>query len=185
LPARRRLLTAAATAALITTGCGHSTGTPSPPLRTNQPPNLSAFLQLPVATPSSCPSNVAASASGRQSPWVGRVDISVFVTSAATAPVVKRLGSFLRHAHLVDKLYFESQAQAYAEFQRLYTCSTSVSRSQTPASYRVVLLPGVTFGVRNTFVARVLRQPGVDTVSCDPSVPCVNVVNSASANPAG
>jgi hypothetical protein len=177
------LLTAAVVAALAITGCSHSTS-PTTPLGTNRAPDLAAFLRLPVATPSSCPPNIPASASGQQSPWAGRVDISVFVKQAATAPVVNRLGAFLRRAPLVDKVYFETNAQAYAEFQRLYTCSAAVSPAQTPASYRLVLLPGVSFGKRNAFVARVLHQQGVDTASCDPSVPCVNVVNSASAHPA-
>jgi len=181
VPARRWLPLAAATA-LTLTGCGHSTPTTSP-LSTDRPPNFSAFLRLPVATPTSCPSNVPASASGQQSPWAGRVDISVFVKPAASAQVVTALGSFLRHAPLVEKVYFETKAQAYAEFQRLYTCWAAVSPSQTPASYRVLLLPGVSFGERNKLVARVLKRPGVDTASCDPSVPCVNVVNSASAQP--
>jgi hypothetical protein len=185
LPACRRLLTAAAATALVATGCGHSSGTTDQPLSTTRVPNLRAFLQLPAATPSSCPSGVPASGTGRQSPWVGRIDISVFVKSAATPRAVQRLGRFLRHGRLVDTVYFESKSQAYAEFQRLYTCWSAVPPSQTPASYRVVLLPNVSFGARNAFVAKVLQQPGVATASCDPTVPCVDVVKSAEAHPSG
>lgn len=77
---------------------------------------------------------------------------------------------------------YEGAAQAYAEFQRLYTCWAQVPRSQTPASYRVILKPTATITQRNALVARVLRQPAVDTVSCDPSLPCTSVVQSATSS---
>lgn len=124
-----------------------------------------------------------AAASGLTSPWVHHVDVSVFVKSAAGASTVARVGRELRASNLVEQVYFESRQQAYAEFQRLYSCWAAVSPSQTPASYRLVLLPAVTFGQRNRFVARVLKLPGVDTASCDPTLPCVNVIQSASARP--
>src|SRR6478672_10274400 len=58
------------------TACG---GSSSPPTTTKTPPDLAAFLRLPVATPSSCPSGVSGSTAGRRSPWVGHVAVSVFV----------------------------------------------------------------------------------------------------------
>jgi hypothetical protein len=169
---------------LAAAGCGHSSSSPATDrLGARTAPDLAAFLRQPVATPTACPAGQQGSASGRRSPWAGHVDISVFLTSGAPPRTVTGLGSRLRRSRLVEKVYYESQAQAYAEFQRLYTCWSAVPRSQTPASYRLLLIPTVTFGQRNDLVAKVLRMPGVDTVSCDPSVPCVNVVNSASAAP--
>ncbi len=166
--------------------CGHSTKSPQQNrLGIRTAPNIAAFLRQPVATPTACPTGQQGSASGRSSPWVGHVDVSVFLDSSDRPAVISRVGARLRQDQLVAKVYFESQSEAYAEFQRLYTCWAVVARSQTPASYRLVLVPGATFGARNRFVAKVLRTPGVDTVSCDPAVPCVNVVNSASAAPSG
>ena len=73
---------------VVATGCGGSGSTPSalssPTGET--PPDLAKFLQLPVATPSACPSNVSGSTVGRASPWVGHVDLSVFISTSATKP---------------------------------------------------------------------------------------------------
>lgn len=167
-------------------GCGHSSHAAEgsrPGARSA--PNLAAFLRLPVATPTACPTGQRGSASGRSSPWAGHVDVSVFLKPGAAPRAAARVRSRLTRSNLVEKVYFESQAQAYAEFQRLYTCWSGVRRSQTPASYRLVLVPTVTLGQRDGLVATVLRMPGVDTVSCDPTVPCVDVVDSASAAPGG
>jgi hypothetical protein len=69
-------------------------------------------------------------------------------------------------------VYFESADDAYAEFQRLYTCSADVPRSALHASYRLVLRP-ITRPARDAFVARLRRLTGVEAVSCDPSSPCL------------
>jgi hypothetical protein len=83
----------------------------------------------------------------------------------------------------VQKAYFESAAQAYREFQRLYTCWTAVPRSQTPPSYRLVLRSSATLAERNLLVRRIAGEPDVDTVSCDPTVPCTDALASATASP--
>lgn len=163
----------AALTALVTTlaACGAS-----PPhlggART--PPDLAAFLRLPVATPSTCPGNVGGSASGRRSPWVGHVDISVFVSDRATADTVGGLGARLRALPHVRTVYFESRQQAYAEFRRLYTCSATVSPSQVPASYRLVL-DRVAKRQRDAVARAAVRLPGAEEVSCDPSSPCTDI----------
>ncbi len=74
-----------------------------------------------------------------------------------------------------------TQHQAYEEFQRLYTCWTSVPKSQTPASYRVVLTPLATLLQRNDLVQRLVNKPGVDSVSCEPTVPCTQNVRKSTS----
>jgi FtsX extracellular domain len=165
----------------LAAGCGGSSGAadPLPTAATaGTPPDLAKFLQLPVATPSACPSNVSGSTDGRSSPWVGHVDVSVFIATTATGRQIAKLEKSLRAAAVVHKVYFESQREAYEEFQRLYTCWTSVPESQTPASYRIVLTPIATLLERNALVARLVNEPGVDSVSCDPEVPCTQYVRT-------
>jgi hypothetical protein len=173
----RRHLLALATCIALAAGCGGSTSPPTTGTNADveTPPDLAQFLQLPVATPSACPSNVSGSTDGRSSPWVGHVDISVFISSSATAAEVSQLGRMLRTDSFVHKVYFESKHEAYEEFQRLYTCWTSVPESQTPASYRVVLTPLATFLDRNNLVQRLVNLRDVDSVSCNPTVPCTNI----------
>ena len=141
---------------------------------TKTPPDLASFLQLPVATPSACPSNVNGSTSGRRSPWVGHVDVSVFVADGVDAATRRDLhDALVREAH-VTRVYTETRREAYAEFQRLYTCSAKVPRSAVPASYRLVL-DKVTTADRDALVRMIYRLPGVGSVSCDPSSPCVGI----------
>jgi hypothetical protein len=181
--ARHAAFAAALLAVLAGAGCGGGSSASTPPVSTKPqpfpPPDIAAFLRNPVATPSACPSRQPASASGLGSPWVGHVDISVFLDTGTTSAQARRIGTTIRHAPGVATVYFESQDEAYAEFQRLYTCWARVSKSQTPASYRVALRPTVRIDARNQLVARFARLPHVDSVSCDPSLPCVNVVRSA------
>lgn len=152
------------------TACGGG----STPVQTRTPPDLTGFLRLPVATPTSCPPSVPASTSGRRSPWVGHIDVSVFVDDAASVAQVRALHGRLAGLDHVKTVYFESRAEAYAEFQRLYTCSAQISRSDLPASYRLVL-DQVTRPQRDALVREIYRLPGVGSVSCDPSSPCVDV----------
>jgi hypothetical protein len=176
----RRLALTVAALAMAVTGCGGSAGSPGSNSRLRPTPDLHAFLNQPVASPSECPSTVNGTTIGRSSPWVGTVDVSVFLRPNVTTQQVLKVGNDLRTDPLVQTVYFESARQAYQEFQRLYTCWTAVSRSQTPASYRLVLIPTATLATRDLLVRRLAKQPAVDTVSCDPTVPCVNVLPSAS-----
>jgi len=180
---RRGVLVLLATL-IVTTGCGGSGSSPSAlssPAGLS-PPDLAKFLQLPVATPSACPSNVSGSTVGRASPWVGHVDLSVFISTSATKAQVVHLAATLHAAPLVRTVYYESQDEAYQEFQRLYTCWTSVSKSDTPASYRVVLVNAATLIERNDLVQRLVNIDGVDSVSCNPTVPCTNVHRTTPTN---
>jgi hypothetical protein len=173
----RRLLLALTACLMLAAGCGGSSGNAATPTATARAaPDLAQFLQLPVATPSACPSNVSGSTDGRSSPWVGTVDVSVFVSTSASSRQTTELGHLLRADPTVHKVYFESQREAYQEFQRLYTCWTSVPKSQTPASYRVVLTPTTTLLQRNNLVQRLVDLPAVDSVSCEPTVPCTNIL---------
>lgn len=142
-------------------------------------PDLAGFLQLPVASPSTCPPNVNGTTSGRRSPWVGTVDVSVFLKADASLPTLQSEVAALPD---VAAVFTETSAQAYAEFQRLYTCSADVPRSAVHASLRLVVA-SVDLGKRDELVRRLLRLPGVETVSCDPSASCVDVVRSASPEP--
>lgn len=177
---RLRHFAIAAALAGFASACGGGSS-PASPARTL--PDISAFLKLPVATPSACPANVSGSADGRKSPWVGHVDVSVFLTVGAPSQSVPKIQHTIMRTHLVKVMYYESPAEAYEEFQRLYTCWSEVPRSQTPASFRIVLKPTTTINRRNALVADLLKLPGVDTVSCDPSLPCTTIVQSASAAP--
>jgi hypothetical protein len=170
----RRLAVAIAAVGALLAGCGGSSAGPAPDtLPSNRPaPNLSAFLNLPVATPSACPSGTNATTVGRSSPWAGTVDVSVFLSPKLSARRQQRIGRVVRRDPLVRTTYFESAKQAYEEFERLYTCWTEVPRSQTPASYRLVLVPTSTLGSRDSLVRRLVTQPGVDSVSCAPALPC-------------
>jgi FtsX extracellular domain len=171
--------------ALVATGCGGSSGSAGAtgPLIQPSAPRIKAFLKLPVAAPASCASNVSGTTSGRISPWVGHVDISAFLDPHASASTVKALASGFRSNPAVLHVYYESKAEAFREFQRLYTCSASTPNPHIPASYRVVLKQGTTVAARNRIVGSTVREPGVETVSCDPSNPCVDIVQSAQPRP--
>lgn len=163
-----------ASTVVLALALGACSGGPAKAPTARTPPDLAGFLRLPVATPTSCPPSVSGSTSGRRSPWVGHVDVSVFLSPTATAPQTRSLGATLRGLAHVETVYFESRQQAVAEFARLYTCSAQVPRSQIPASYRLVLAP-VSRAERDDLVRTIRRLPGVDTVSCDPSRPCTDV----------
>jgi hypothetical protein len=170
----------------LAAACGGTSGTPtvtgSAQIPGQSAPNLAKFLQLPVATPSACPSNVSGSTDGRSSPWVDTTDVSVFLKTSDTVRDAAKVGHVLHTSRVVDKVYFETQHQAYEEFQRLYTCWTSVPESQTPASYRIVLTPITTLLERNALVQRLVNLPEVDSVSCEPTVPCTNIVRTKSGS---
>jgi hypothetical protein len=180
----RRLLLSLGACAVLVSGCGasgSSTVSIYPSTAPDEtPPNLGLFLQLPVATPSACPSTVSGTTDGRASPWVGHVDVSVFVAGAATVAQRNQLGATIRANPLVRTVYFESKQQAYAEFARLYTCWTSVPRSQVPASYRVVLSETATLAERNALVQQLVNLRTVGSVSCNPTVPCTNIRRTSS-----
>lgn len=142
-------------------------------------PRIKAFLRLPVATPSRCPATVSGTTAGRVSPWSGHIDISVFLAPHITTPATAKLGAGFRANPLVRRVFYESKREAFAEFQRLYTCSASVKNPGIPASYRLQLTAGTTVAARNALVTRILAEPGVATASCDPSDPCVQTVQSA------
>jgi hypothetical protein len=175
---RRLALLIAALA--VTAGCGGGSSAPTTPVVTPGAPDLAKFLTLPVATPSACPHSANGATVGRRSPWVGHVDVSVFLSPQASTHETLKLGNDLRSDPLIRTTYFESARQAYLEFQRLYTCWAAVPRSQTPASYRLVLQPTATIGARDALVARLAKRGYVDSVSCDPSLPCVSALPSTS-----
>ena len=164
-----RLLALAVVAAVVS-ACG---GSSTPPTK-RTPPDLAAFLRLPVATPSSCPAGSNGTATGRLSPWAGHVDISVFVADNADATTRQDLYDALVGEAHVAHVYTETRRQAYEEFRRLYACSAGVPRSAVRASYRLVL-DTVTTPQRDALVRQIYRLPGVGDVSCDPSSPCVDI----------
>jgi hypothetical protein len=164
----RRVLLAAV--ALAVAGCG---GSSTATLTRKTPPDLAGFLRLPVATPSACPS-APASTTGRNSPWVGHVDVSVYVADRSSAKTRRALHDALAAEPQVTRVYTETKIEAWQEFRRLYTCSDQVPRSSLPASYRLVL-EQVTLPQRDALVRQIYQLPGVRSVSCDPSAPCVDV----------
>lgn len=166
-----RLSALGALLAFLLAACG---GGSHPASTTRTPPDLAAFLRLPIATPSACPASVNGTTNGRRSPWVGHVDVSVYVAPSATPGQTAALGESLSGRSEVAHVYRETKSQAFAEFQRLYTCSAGVPRSAVPASYRLVLQP-IKQSARDDLVRWIYRLAGVESVSCDPSNPCVNV----------
>jgi len=170
--------TATVVAALTAlSGCSSHPATPASNAVHGRP-DLAAFLRLPVASPSTCPANVNGTTAGRRSPWVGTVDVSVFLdggTSDRELDALRRTAAALPD---VAAVFVETSAQAYAEFQRLYTCSARVRPDQVPASYRLVLSPGLSLITRDDLVRKIKQLAGVDTVSCDPATPCVDVAGS-------
>jgi hypothetical protein len=176
-PASVALRLALAATVVALGGCGGGSASPASvqPIVPGGPPHLARFLRLPVATPSACPTTENGTTVGRNSPWVGHVDLSLYIKRTASPRQVAALGRQLRGTAIVDRVYFETRKQAYEEFQRLYTCWTSVSRSQTPPSYRVILIPTATIANRDALVAKLLAEPGVDSVACNPVVPCTDV----------
>lgn len=176
---RPALAAGAVALALVAAGCGGSTtGRPSALTRPHGTPDLADFLAQPVASPRVCPSNRNGTSSGRASPWVGTVDVSVYLKNSDSPTTIASVGQQLRRDPLVAKVYYESRRQAYEEFQRLYTCSASVRSGSLPASYRLVLRRDATIGERNALVARMQRESAIEVVACDPSAPCVDVVRS-------
>jgi hypothetical protein len=164
--------------ALLLAAAGCSSSDPPAPASNavHGHPDLAAFLRSPIATPSTCPPDVNGTTAGRRSPWVGTVDVSVFLKPEASLP---RLHAQVAALPDVAAVYDETSAQAYAEFQRLYTCSAGVPASAVHASLRLVLT-SLDLAQRDTLVKKLLRLPGVETVSCDPSAPCVDVVTGRS-----
>jgi hypothetical protein len=162
----RRVLALACLVVASSAGCGGSSSHGRPA------PDLQALLAKPVATPSACGSAQSSATVGRRSPWVGTVDVSVFLDPEAPPAQVSAIGTQLHALAQVQTVYFESAAQAWAEFQRLYTCSADYPRSVVPASYRLRLRT-VTRPQRDALVARIRAMSGVASVACDPSSPCL------------
>ena len=157
--------------AVAATACGGSSTATT--LTKKTPPDLAAFLRLPVATPTSCPSTPA-SGTGRKSPWAGHVDVSVFVAGKADAETRRALHDALVAEPNVAHVYTETKREAWDEFRRLYTCSDQVPRSSLPASYRLVL-DSITLPQRDELVRKIYGLDGVRSITCDPSSPCVHV----------
>ena len=172
----RASLAVLAIAAATLAGCGGG----SEPQSRRTPPDLAAFLRLPVATPTACPSRPGAAA-GRRSPWVGHVDVSVFVSDDVSQGALADLGATLHAEPHVTAIYAETKQQAYAEFQRLYQCSAAVPPNSLPASFRLVL-DHITTPRRDALVRKIYRLPGVESVSCDPSSPCTHIKRKSGRN---
>jgi hypothetical protein len=171
--------------ALAATACGGHAPAAQPVTDSlHDHPDLAAFLRLPVASPSSCPPTQNGTTAGRRSPWVGTVDVSVFLPARATPAALRKLRATVAALPHVRTVFVETRAEAYAEFQRLYTCSKGVPATAVPPSLRLVLDDLIDLQTRDALVARLLRLPGVATVSCDPASPCVDVVRSATPTPA-
>jgi hypothetical protein len=170
----RRCIPGLALAAVFAAGCSGGAAPTARP--TTRPlPDLAAFLRTPVATPTACPSGQTGSSAGRRSPWSGRVDVSVYVDPHAGAGATGTLGRRLGALPEVRQVFAESAAEALAEYQRLYTCSASVSRTDLPPSFRLVL-HSLLRARRDQLVVKILRMPSVKTVACDPTDPCTDVV---------
>jgi hypothetical protein len=171
---RAAVLTAALGIATLVAGCSGSSSGGTPTGNVPAPADFPSFLQLPVATPASCAPHSNGTTSGRRSPWVGRIDVSLFVHPGTTNSQLRRLASTVLAMQSVRTVYVESAQQAYAEFQRLYTCSANVSPDQVPASLRIRLF-NLNAADREKTLHQLVGLPHVDSLSCDPSNPCTDV----------
>jgi cell division protein FtsX len=93
--------------------------------------------------PATAPATDVAGAAGLGGYWFGKIDASVFlaqwVAPAERAAVLRRIQSL----DVVDQVYYESRAEAYARFKELYKHDPEMVRntgpSALPESFRVRL----------------------------------------------
>jgi cell division protein FtsX len=93
--------------------------------------------------PATAPAIDVAGAAGLGGYWFGKTDASVFleqgVTAAERAAVLRRIQSL----DVVDRVFYESRAEAYARFKELYRHEPEMVRntgvSALPESFRVLL----------------------------------------------
>ena len=113
--------------------------------------------------------------------WYDKIEVSVFLcgslsesSSCASGPVSQEqrdsIKSDIKALPVVDKVYYESQSQAFIHFQERFKGSAiaqNVTQDQLPESYRVKLKDPTKFAVMQSAFA---GRPGVDSVQDQRSI---------------
>lgn len=113
--------------------------------------------------------------------WYDKIEVSVFLcgslsesSSCASGPVSQEqrdsIKSDIEALPVVDKVYYESQSQAFTHFQERFKGSAiaqNVTQDQLPESYRVKLKDPTKFAVMQSAFA---GRPGVDSVQDQRSI---------------
>jgi len=113
--------------------------------------------------------------------WYDKIEVSVFLcgslsesSSCASGPVSQEqrdsIKSDIEALPVVDKVYYESQSQAFIHFQERFKGSAiaqNVTQDQLPESYRVKLKDPTKFAVMQSAFA---GRPGVDSVQDQRSI---------------
>jgi cell division transport system permease protein len=93
------------------------------------------------------------------------VEVSVFLQNTISPTQQSHLGDLLNHMPEVASVHYESKAEAYARFKRLFANQpqlvASVGQDALPASFRVKLKDPEKFQV---VAARLTSQPGIDKI---------------------
>ncbi len=97
--------------------------------------------------------------------WAEKVEVSVFLREDASKAEIGRVGDKIRGLSEVETLYFESQEEAFKNFQDIFRDSPAMLRnvdaSAMPVSYRVKLVDPKNIDV---IAAKLAGEPGVDEV---------------------
>ncbi|MFZ4063577.1 MAG: permease-like cell division protein FtsX [Candidatus Nanopelagicaceae bacterium] len=113
--------------------------------------------------------------------WYDKIEVSVFLcgslsesSSCASGPVSQEQRDLIKTdieaLPVVDKVYYESQSQAFIHFQERFKGSAiaqNVTQDQLPESYRVKLKDPTKFAVMQSAFA---GRPGVDSVQDQRSI---------------
>ncbi len=113
--------------------------------------------------------------------WYDKIEVSVFLcgslsesSSCASGPVSQEqrdlIKSDIEALPVVEKVYYESQSQAFIHFQERFKGSAiaqNVTQDQLPESYRVKLKDPTKFAVMQSAFA---GRPGVDSVQDQRSI---------------
>ena len=113
--------------------------------------------------------------------WYDKIEVSVFLcgtlsesSSCASGPVSQEqrdsIKSDIEALPVVDKVYYESQSEAFGHFQERFKGSAiaqNVTQDQLPESYRVKLKDPTKFAVMQSAFA---GRPGVDSVQDQRSI---------------
>ncbi len=113
--------------------------------------------------------------------WYDKIEVSVFLcgslsesSSCASGPVSQEqrdsIKTDIEALPVVDKVYYESQSQAFIHFQERFKGSAiaqNVTQDQLPESYRVKLKDPTKFAVMQSAFA---GRPGVDSVQDQRSI---------------
>lgn len=98
--------------------------------------------------------------------WFGKIEVSVFLQKDVTQPERDAIRNELEQLPQVQRVYYESQAQAYARFKEQFknvkALVQNTPESALPESYRVKLYDPKNYAV---VASAVSEMPGVDSVA--------------------